>query len=186
MTWRRRGESTTIREEGQSNLGGGEVVLHPGGHPHPPHQLLHAAAHLEGQVKLGVKIKYLPLYRDVALLHGDDDALRVDEEGGAEGDVLLRLGRKHVQNFGKKDNRTLYTPYFLATTPVGSEASLTFSWSSPAFDLADKVKMRWKKSYDVSHLGEIWDFFWLEMCSVEMAKRAQFMFSREERRGARE
>ena len=80
----------------------------------------------------------------------------------------------------------MYTPYFLATTPVGSEASLTFSWSSPAFDLADKVKMLWKKCYDVSHLGEVWDFFWLEMCSVEMAKRAQFMFSREERRGARE
>ena len=80
----------------------------------------------------------------------------------------------------------MYTPYFLATTPVGSEASLTFSWSSPAFDLADKVKMLWKKSYDVTYLGEVWDFFWLEMCSVEMAKTAQFMFSREERRGARE
>ena len=85
------GRSTTIQEEGQSNLGGGEVVLHPGGHPHPPHQLLHAAAHLEGKSKLDVKIKGLLLYRNVTLLHGDDDALRVDEEGGAEGDVLLRL-----------------------------------------------------------------------------------------------
>ena len=51
---------------------------------------------------------------------------------------------------------------------------------------SDKVKMLWKKCYDVTYLGEVWDFFWLEMCSVEMAKSAQFMFSREERRGARE
>ena len=100
-TWRMGGQSTKIREEGQSNLGGGEVVLHPGGHPHPPHQLLHAAAHLEGKSKLDVKIKGLLLYRNVTLLHGDDDALRVDEEGGAEGDVLLRLGQEHVQNLGR-------------------------------------------------------------------------------------
>ena len=62
---------------------------------------------LKGKSKVGVKIEGLPLYRNVTLLHGDDDALRVDEEGGAEGDVLLRLGQEHVQNFEKEDNRTL-------------------------------------------------------------------------------
>ena len=46
---------------------------------------------LKGKSKVGVQIKGLPLYRNVTLLHGDDDALWVDEEGGAEGDVLLRL-----------------------------------------------------------------------------------------------
>ena len=46
---------------------------------------------LKASQNLVSRQKDLSIYRDVALLHGDDDALRVDEEGGAEGDVLLCL-----------------------------------------------------------------------------------------------
>ena len=35
-------------------------------------------------------------------------------------------------------------------------------------------------------LGAAWEFFWLEMCSVEMASTEQSKLSRMGRRGARE